>query len=189
MKVSPSRHVVVLIAAAVCVACSAGAGTSPAGTAPGPSGSAVLATAATSQAADASVIDPAAGLRIAPPYTLMAADPGLASVVQGMRDQAGFEAGARTVEKDGTVVGYVLVVGLGGDTDADFRNAIEGFGASSGAPLQASTIAGTPVWSSSTDALSTVLFRAGDTAVVVETKGRSGEIASAIAAALISANP
>jgi len=179
-----NRVLTFLIFAIVCIGCSGTSNTHSPESAP-------LSNAATAGAGIASV-DPAVGLKIGAPYTLVVVDPATAALLRGIKSE--WPAGGRDVLRNGTKVGWIMVHGLivaglaSGASQADIQDDMKTFGDLLGAKLQETTIGSTLAWTTgSNNDGSAMFYRAGDTLVQVGTPG-SPDVTRAIAEALIAAN-
>lgn len=138
--------------------------------------------------------DPANGLAIAAPYTLTALDPALeASFRQQFATSAGafgslIGLGGRGVVSNGTLVGYVLVIGFptGIMSDAAYQSMLDGIASSSQLTFEKTTISGVEVSSGSTATAGLGVYRAVDDVIITITPTASS--LGAVTTALVAAN-
>jgi hypothetical protein len=188
--------------AIVIAACSPTASTSPSATATTTPTAAATASptasaapsVAPSAAATSAAADPAQGLKISAPYTLIALDPALeASFRQQFAASVGsfgslILLGGREAVKDGALAGYVLVIGFpsGIMSDATYQSMLDGMASSSDVAFATTTVSGTKVSSGATGAAGLAVYRAGDNVVITITP--TVETLGAITTALVTAN-
>ncbi|MEO8438106.1 MAG: hypothetical protein ABI562_06565 [Chloroflexota bacterium] len=197
------RAIAVVLFGALLAACSPAA-TSVAPSTPSPVAT-VAATPVPSVAGSASALpapsasvatapDPAIGLKIAAPYSLIALDPALeATIRQQITGSAGafgnlIGVGGRTVSANGSPVGLVFVMSLpaGLMTDATYQSIVAGMASSSQVAFTTSTISGTEVSTGAGPTGSIGVFREGDH-VVIEITQKATDL-PLVAKALIDAN-
>ena len=138
--------------------------------------------------------DPAAGLAIAPPYTLAPLDPALdASFRQQFSATAGAFAsligvGGKEVVKNGALAGYTFVVGFppGIMTDATYQTMLTGIATNAQLQFKTTMTSGVAVSTGSNATNGYGVFRVGDHILIVATT--PGAASGTIAAALIAAN-
>jgi hypothetical protein len=196
--------VAVLLLCIVLAACSPTASPSPSAIAtttptasptavatPGPS---AAPSVAPSPAASSAAADPAQGLKISAPYTLIALDPALeASFRQQFAASVGsfgslILLGGREAVKDGALAGYVLVIGFpsGIMSDAVYQQMLQGMTSSSNVTFVKTTVSGTEVSSGATGTAGLGVYRAGDNVVITITPTVAN--LGAITTALVTAN-
>lgn len=138
--------------------------------------------------------DPAEGLAIAAPYTLTTLDPLLeASFRQQFTASLGalsslIGIGARQVASNGSLVGYVLVIGFptGIMNDAQYQSIVDGIASSSAVTFQKTTVSGVEVSSGSMATGGIGLYRAGDNVIITITPTASN--LTEVTTALVTAN-
>jgi hypothetical protein len=161
------------------------------------SASGALGSAGASASASASAsatVDPAAGLAIASPYSLVELDATTAtamqtSIEQGMGAYGGLiHVGTREVDKGGTLAAYVMVLAFPTGTlaDATYQAVLTGMSANATGAFTSNSVMTTTV---STGVMSTVnvgIYKAADAVMVVLALDKTQVLP--IAAALISSN-
>jgi hypothetical protein len=194
----------VLIAAFVVAACSPAASPSPSPTAvptptvaPTPTAAPTPSPAAAPSASPSTAIkDPMVDMAIAAPYQLVAldavAEAALRQQITGSLGALGgiFDIGLRQVTANGTLAGFVMVMGFpsGILTDAAYAGALGGLGSSLGVTFKTSDVSGVTVSSATNATAGYAAYHDGDNLVLVITPPGGGE-PDAIAKALIAANP
>ena len=150
-------------------------------------------TAAASSSA-AALADPAKGLTIGAPYTLTALDPALeTSFRQQFTSSAGafgslIGIGGREVVQNGSLVGYVIVIGFptGILSDAAYQTMLTGIESSSTIAFKKTTVSGVEVSSGATSNAGMSVFRKGDNVNLTITPTEAS--LTAVTTAVVTAN-
>lgn len=122
--------------------------------------------------------DPAIGLEIAAPYTLIALDPALEGTVrQRITGSAGALAnligvGSRTISTSGSPIGAVTVLSLpaGLMSDSMYQGLVSGLASNYSLAITTTAISGTEVSTGSSPTGSMGMFRDGDNVIIVITQ-------------------
>ncbi len=152
------------------------------------------APSASTGAAGSAQPDPAIGLKIASPYELSPLDPALEAVFQQQFTQGAgafgslVGVGGRTVTKDGTLVGYIFVIGFPAAmlSETAYQAMITGMQSSMGVTFTTQTISGVDVSTGTSATANIGVMQNGDHVILTLTP-TSAELPG-VAKAIIDAN-